>query len=195
MLRNLPDRKLWIGLALPLLVNIYIIIVWRGQGSWYGYRYLLFVAMPVLALPFGFLLMHLRVRRSTLFYFACALGIFPLVSMLMFEAGPGLWLAIYKNEYGATPWTHPTFQKAVWSTVFATPKDAIFYVVKAGPCYVVYLLAHALGFAAALPEKFLKVYPFLDKELIIKSLLIYALPWVLYLKRGRKSLKAYASTS
>lgn len=178
------NQNLWKILLLPFFLNLYIVLIWRGQGSWYGYRYLVFSAFPTFILPFALLLNRIDELtpsyRQLAIFLVSLLTLAPLASMCLFEGGPGFWLSVVKNKYGYTPWTQPTLQRDIWFTILHHPVDAILILLKSGPTYIAYVIATFLGIQSRLPEKFLKVYPYFDWPLLIRTSILYLCPWGLY---------------
>lgn len=175
-----PDRREWQLAALPLLINLYIVDIWSGQGGWYGYRYLLFMACPVLIVPFIHLARKARLESPLLFKIGCAWGLIPLFSMLVFEHRPSVGLSVITTEFNYTNWGNLTYQIEVWKLVFLHPFEAIYSVFKAGPAFFVFAVTSLLKLDSLLPAKFKEIYPEWSWKLLVEAALVYMLPWILY---------------
>jgi len=173
-------KNVFIGLALPLLMNLYILIIWKGQGSWYGYRYLVFSAAPVLIIPFALLLQQFHTKRVWVYRALVAWSVLPLVSQLLYEATPTTYLNIVITEFGERNWGNLNYQIEVWKIALLRPGYFIYSVIKSGPAYLAYVAANLVGVGERLPLKFRDVYASFDPQLVIKTFLLYLMPWGLY---------------
>jgi len=109
--RRLPRELLF--LSAFTLVNFYAAVMWRSFGSYYGYRYIVFTAMPLLAvyLMFGMdrLLSLGRGARLLLVVSIVAVLVLPLVSMFVFAANSKYGLYRMINEYGVATYSQPGY--------------------------------------------------------------------------------------
>lgn len=160
-------------LSLSLIPIVYIVLTWNGQGGWYGYRYLVFPAIPVLIIPFARLVEGASRRQ---FIALCMLTLVPLFSMLVFEHSPAVGLHIVTNEAGLGSWGNLDYQTEVWKLVVTQPREFLYAILKTGPAYVVYVGASLFGLYDRLPGKFLELYGKFDWALFVKTLLIYTAP-------------------
>lgn len=185
LLKRLPLRKEHLVLALPLLVNLYILVIWKGQGGWYGYRYILFAAIPVLLLPLTALLKTAR-ERSRYFYIACmAWAAFPFLSMSIFDLAPKTVINSVVTEFGEHNAGNLTYQIEVWKQFVGHPFQSIYYLFKTGPSFIAYVLVHTFGFLSSFQDKFRNAYPTFEIRVIVQTFILYALPWAL-LPLGKK---------
>jgi hypothetical protein len=140
-------------LLATLSIDFYLAFMFGTNGGWYGYRYFLFVAVTVLAVPFGRLLDALleRSKLATLLGFS-ALGIFPAMSMLLFE-GNDAQLTLKLIRIGTQQdFGNLTYQLEVWWTRFEAPKECLLVLLKGVPAYFGYLLFQGIGLGQLLPE-------------------------------------------
>ena len=107
------------------------------------------------------------------------IGLFPLMSMLCFEGNSTNLTLHVSNLWGG--WKNPTYQLEVWKTIFTDPNGFFIAMNKGGPLYVVYLLALLTGLENYLPDIVFTKYPEFAINTLIKSILIYSLPFVLFL--------------
>jgi len=85
-----PEMRRWFYLlVVPVLVNFYLCVVWEGQGSWYGYRYFVFSAAPILCVSLALFWQRVGFSAKTIHYSLVFAGIAPLFSILLFDATPG----------------------------------------------------------------------------------------------------------
>lgn len=187
-------RRYFILAALPLLMNIYILVIWKTQGGWYGYRYLLFTAVPVLIVPFAVFLNTLQKRSRRLFWGCVSLAIFPTLSMLVFEHSTKTGLDPVVNAFGQRGWGNLNYQVEVWKLFLLHPIEFLYSFLKSGPAYIVYVIAQFLHVSTALPAKF-RVYNTFFFHIMIKTFLIYSVPWALYFatRLGSRFLPSLAS--
>ncbi len=108
--RKLPFRREQILIALPLLLNLYIVVLWGGQGGWYGYRYLIFAAMPALFLPLAEMLQTAEKRNIWLFRGIAAFALIPAFSMALFDAAPHTSIGSVTIEFNEPSFGHLTYQ-------------------------------------------------------------------------------------
>jgi hypothetical protein len=170
-------------LFLPSLLNIYIAIKWGTQGGWYGYRYIVFSLLPVLVLPFALFINNiskkLGYRKILIILFAVA--VFPVLSLLAFEGnGTNLTLDYIKQYFGIIGWGNNTFQLEIWKTLFTDPIDFLISIFKGGPLYFIYLMAHFFNFENHLPAVIISKYSEFKTAVLIKTLIIYIFPFLMY---------------
>ena len=106
------------------------------------------------------------------------LSILPVMSMLCFEGNPeGLTLHL-SDKWGG--WQNPMYQLEVWKTLLFDPMGFCKAIFKGGPLYLIYLIAVAAGKVNALPDIVAAKYPQFDFSVLIKSIIIYSLPFILF---------------
>ncbi len=176
--KRLPLRKVYIILTLPILLNLYIAIIWKSQGSWYGYRYVVYSAISVLLFPFTELLITLEKKSRKLFAAVLLWFAVPTFSMLLFEATPGTLLNGVLTEFGGMRVGNLTYQIEVWKVLLLQPVYALSALLKAGPAYLIFAANSLCGWPAKLPEKFHQLYPLgFDLRVFTQVLILYILPF------------------
>lgn len=175
-LKKLPHQRAFVLAALPLLVNFYILIIWKGQGSYYGYRYILFAAVPVLLIPLAAFVEWFESKTPHADKILIALAIPPLLSMLLFEGSEFTTLAVVTTEFGEKNGGNLTYQLEVWKVVLSKPAVLAFSLFKNGPAYLVYLAAKLFGMFEHLPAKLRETYDVFDKVTLVRTIILYALP-------------------
>jgi len=67
--------------AFSILINLFLVYIWNSFGSYYGYRYFVFTAIPLFVIPLGrfFLLIRSNLTKSII---CLSLVFFPLLSLL-----------------------------------------------------------------------------------------------------------------
>ncbi len=180
--KKLPHRLIWILLSLPLLINFYLLMIWKTQGSWYGYRYLVFNAIPILIFPFAWLIKSLS-KNIIVTYSIMFLAFSSTLSMWVFEGSPNTQLFGVTTEFAnfVAP-GNLSYQIESWKLLL-NPAQLLQTLFKGGPAYVFYVLMNIVGMGAKLPEKFIQLYPFFDLSLMIKTLILYSMPFLLIMKR------------
>ena len=186
---NEPWKKRFVIACLPLLLNFYIVIIFGGQGGWYGYRYLIASAFPLFVVPLAFLLKRLFQKKWWLWKLRFALlAILPVMSMWCFE-GRTTNLSVIPQFFGRADYSHATYQLAVWQTVLS-PKEYLYAFFQGGFIYFSYIFYKA-WFFLKLPMKvslnnddiifqiqtLALTIPF-DLRTLIRVLLIYSLPFL-----------------
>lgn len=163
---------------IPVASTFYLVMSWQTQGGWYGYRYLIPTAIPVLIYPFAILLERASQRcgRGAVLAFVSVWALLPLGSMLLFENAQGLTLQQIEQYFGVSGWGNNLYQLNVWKTIFETPLTAVALMCKGGPLYVAMLLREIGGREHIFPHLQQQVYDRFSLELFVKTLLIYALP-------------------
>lgn len=160
----------------PVVISYAVLVVGHSHhASWYGYRYIIFSAIPVLILPMAQLVQPLHDRFGKKIYlFFGFIALFPLLSMLCFEGNPGnLTLHVSEKWSG---WKNPTYQLEVWKTALFHPMEFSIAVLKGGPLYLIYLFTVIFDKTSILPEIVFQKYPVFDIQVLIKSVIIYLSP-------------------
>ena len=117
-----PIRKNFIWLLLPMAINFYVIIVWGAQGGWYGYRYFIPAAIPVMTLPLAFALEWASKRiHGWVIPLIVLISLAPLFSMLAFEGDPIFNLYNVPVDFNVQDWTNPDLQANIWGAFINVP--------------------------------------------------------------------------
>jgi hypothetical protein len=170
-LLDLPWKKKYILATLPLLVNFYIINVTGYQGSYYGYRYLIASAFPLLVLPLAFLLQWLARRIGSWWKLAATcIAILPIISMWCWEGNALVATTMSPVFFGKSDWTNATYQLDVWKTVLDLKAlGGIIYLGGVQYCQYIFY-AVTTGF---------KVSPPFDLKTLVQTILLYAMPFAM----------------
>ena len=173
-------RNALIVMFFPVAINFfYFGVTSNTHGSWYGYRYFLFTAVPVLLFPMAKLVSHFGEKSNKLMYiFLSLMAIPPLASMLCFEGNPDNLTLHVSDAWGG--WKNPTYQLEVWKTLLFNPIEFCKVVLKGGPLYGIYLFSIILNISHRLPDIILHKYPHFEWHIMIKSSIIYAAPFVFF---------------
>jgi hypothetical protein len=158
---RLPNELLL--LSTFALVNIYFAAIWKSFGSYYGYRYVVFTALPLLSIYLVTLIDHLRARfgRSALIFACVAIAYFPVMSMLVFERSGKYGFSRITNSYGIDTYTQPNFHKDLLIDLLQNPFQPIVRAIQTGWSPI---------FSGAIPH-----------EHLLQRLLLYFLPPILFL--------------
>jgi len=180
---------LW--LLLVLSFNLYVTLSYRQQGAWYGYRYLIFSLIPLIVYPLANFLTAISLKNNSRIWLGILLlAIVPVLSMLSFEGNTGnLTLKVIDQGFGVTDWGNNTYQLEIYKTLFLHPVEYFICIIKGGPLYLVYLASHFLGHSNALPAVVKQKYIFFETATLIKTLMIYLLPFVLLFLYKRSNEK------
>lgn len=172
-------RKELLLLLLPSLVNLYIVIMWNTQASWYGYRYLVFMLFPLLVYPLGLLLKSARKDLgAVIFPILTILATVSTFSMIFFAEDinyPQLNLKLVAGK----GWVHDTFQIEVWKTFLTQPIELLRLVAKGPLSYFVYLLASLGGLTNMMPQILTDKYSSFNATDNIRTFLIIFTPIIL----------------
>jgi 2-polyprenyl-3-methyl-5-hydroxy-6-metoxy-1,4-benzoquinol methylase len=118
---NLPGEVMF--LASLALLNIYFTMGWRSFGSFYGYRYICFTAMPLLAVPLVLMVDDLlqAVSKLRVWVMAAMLSWLPLMSMMAFERSEKFAFSLITNEYGVQTYSQPTYHLDLLQNLLLDP--------------------------------------------------------------------------
>lgn len=171
-LLDIRIKKRFILACLPLLVNLYTIIFWSG-GGYYGYRYLIASALPLLVIPLAFLLKWLEGKIGPWWKWgAVFLALLPVMSMWCYEGNALVSTHVIPVFFGKADWSNATYQIAVWQTVFNL--EAFWKIIFLGGiqyCYYLFNVTKVLfGSRSYLP---------FEVKTLIQVFLIYSLPLVM----------------
>lgn len=105
------------------LLNFYFAIIWRSFGSYYGYRYITFTLLPLLAVPLVYLVDDLfsAIGRWRVFLLGVLLCYFPLMSTLAFYRSAKYGFAKVANSWGAITYTQPNFHADLLMDLLSNP--------------------------------------------------------------------------
>lgn len=179
---KIPFKKYFLLLLVPLIFNLYGVIMYKTQGAWYGYRYIVPAMIPLLVFPFARMVENARtVYPKFLFCLFGFLAVMSVLPMLLFEGNAtNLTLQRITQYFGVRDWSNNTYIIEVWKTVLTAPKEFFVAAFKGGPLYVVYVTAHILGMSARLPAVVLSKYASFSVVVLIKMLIFYSFPFVFY---------------
>lgn len=175
-------RRLLLALA-PMALNLYFVILWRTQGGSYGYRYFIVSVIPLLVYPLALLLRNSEKKYGKKYILVFAwIALLPLLSMLCYEGNmSNLRFGSAKQYFGINAPGNDTYQMEIWETLLFSPQHLGYTVFRGGLFYFIHLLAALTGTADRLPAMIYLLYPAFHGQVLIKALLIYALPVVLML--------------
>ena len=113
-------RYLWPLLA-ALSVNLALTISWGTQASYFGYRYFVYTALPLATIGLAAWLKNGpgTIRRRTIM--VCALSVFPILMMLVFQNARPFTLQKGPNPWSKAGMVHNQFALTVLETVFTDP--------------------------------------------------------------------------
>lgn len=179
---NFPLKKYFLSLVAMLGINFYIVIIWGSQGGWYGYRYLIASAIPIFILPISFLFKFIKTKfKRELFLIWMLIAVPPFLSMVSFEGNEtSLNLSTSVQDFGRVDITNNLYQFYVWDNFVMHFQDFLKILYKGGAQYAHYifiLLMQKIGFFS---NVFFRHYPSFDAAILIRVLLIYALPFIIY---------------
>lgn len=171
-------RKDILLLLIPMLVNLYIVVMWKTQGSWYGYRYLVVSLIPLLITPCAILMQSAdhKFGKHLIWLWVC-IAIFPFISMICFEGNPTT-LTLFRTQ--GMKWGNPEYQLNVWKTILFDPKQTFIVFAKAGPYYLFHLLKTFLVWIHIIPASPMRKYPNFNYIVMIRVFLIYIMPFLFY---------------
>ncbi len=180
-IQRYPLKHKLIWATLPMLINLYCVIAWRTQGGWYGYRYLIFALMPLLVIPLAHFIDQCKKRMSVWPWILSTVAVFPILSMVAFEASGGaLHLSVADSGFGQSGWDNPHYQVKVWEIFLFYPLEALHIVFDAGVFYILNILAKLVHAQHLLSAAMIKNYLVFDWGVLIKTMIVYALPFGLY---------------
>ena len=94
-----------------VLINIYVTMAWKSFGSFYGYRYIVFTAFPLLALlaARGLDTLASRNVKVLLLSLTCVLGFISFNSVLAFERSSVFSFSLINTKYGTQTYSNPVY--------------------------------------------------------------------------------------
>jgi len=178
-------KKMLIIPMIPISINFFLLVMaWSSQASWYGYRYILFVIIPILTLALAEALkraeQYFGVKANVVMFIV---AIFPLVSMLSFEGNPTTLTLhqIPSAKFRGCAIDNLTYQLEVWKVMMSDPIGFFIVIFKGGPLYCIYLISLLTKTTQLLPGIVFEKYPNFDALVLMKSLIIYSAPFVFYM--------------
>jgi len=164
---------------IPMAVNFYIIMTWKTQGSWYGYRYFVVSIIPLLVLPMAFVLKWVHKRCTWGRILWGTLAVLPVISMLLFE-GYTLTLQKIEQYFGVIGWGNNIYQIHVWETFLFSPGEFFYIAYNRGLRYIVYLVYVGMDFFHVRPLNYFRSYPEFHFYTAIRTVILLLLPFLLY---------------
>lgn len=186
-----PDKKYLWWCMIPMAVNFHLIVVSDGQGGYFGYRYFICSMIPLLVMPFAGWLKDMEEKYTRRIYWLIGLvALFPLFSVLCFEGNNStLTLDVIRLHRGYGYSNH-TYQWEIWKMLFTQPVEWGIAVFKGGLLYWIYVVAQLTGMQHRLPEIVLQKYPEFRPDILVKVIVIYAIPFLLlYISHLLKHLR------
>ena len=182
-------KKSLIILLIPMIPNYYILLSFRQQGAWYGYRYLLFSLIPIIIFPFSDLINHLiSNNKKKLFIILLCISIFPILSMISFDGNNSvLTLKVIDQGFGITDWGNNTYQLEIYKMIFFHPIEYLKAIFKGGLLYIIYLICNLFGIVSSLPKIVLQKYQCFELTTLIKTVIIYITPLILLYRKENDS--------
>ena len=189
-----PLALLTVGLFYGL--SFFIVMQWRTQASYYGYRYLTSCLVPS-ALFVAVYLFKLQSQSRTLFRQVAACGVLAIgigfITAIPFEANPTtLTLSPGHNKYGGEGWINSRYTVNAWKSMLMPMTPA--RTVMAGPAgmplglYVASRADHPINASLEpLREKYLPFAEAGKRTYLIFATLLLLAPGLLFLSpMGRK---------
>jgi len=167
------------GLLLcTILVNVFIVLQWPTHASFYGYRYLLFTAIPLLVVPLGCALTRAIERWGRKAKIGLGLiCIFPVFSMLSFTLVPGLSL---NHDLNPSGWINPDYQLKAWGYFLLSPVEYIYILVQQTVGYPIALFLEMAGLSHIYPNPLVSPLWEIKTNVPVRCFVIWALPAFLY---------------
>ncbi|MBF0504604.1 MAG: hypothetical protein HQL14_05825 [Candidatus Omnitrophica bacterium] len=183
-----PLKKTYILVMLPLIVNFYIIAIYGSQGGWYGYRYMFVSAFPLLVLPLAILMDWAEQRlgvwnKILMFLFA----LMPIVSMICFESNDLTFIVPIPQYFGLIDYSNANYQIGAWQTVLQIQQH--WQDIFQGGGEYFYKLYSSIDLWYSLCKIGYQQYFPMIFGLLIKVLMIYLAPFVLWWSLSRISVR------
>ncbi|MBF0595677.1 MAG: hypothetical protein HQL22_12035 [Candidatus Omnitrophica bacterium] len=163
-------------MLLMIVINVLIVAQWGTQASYYGYRYLVFVMIPLLIYPLArgidFWQQRPANRGGILL---AALAVFPALAMLLFEGNPtNLTLTPIAQDGGQSGWGNSTYVWEVFRTPWQSPVVFLTALLKGGPLYWIYIIKEFVH-VNLLPFAFPK-YAAFQWTTLVRTVFLYLIP-------------------
>jgi hypothetical protein len=109
------------------LFNFYVAVAWKSFGSYYGYRYLTFTVLPLLAVPLVLLIDDLLVTmgKFRVILLSLLLCYFPLMSTIVFERSIKYQFHRITNSYGVETYSQPNYHADLLMDLLNSPIKTI----------------------------------------------------------------------
>ncbi|MBF0570480.1 MAG: hypothetical protein HQL12_01280 [Candidatus Omnitrophica bacterium] len=174
---RIPWAKRYVLATLPLLVNFYTIVSFGSQGGWYGYRYLIAAAFPLLVIPLAFFLKWTNGKIGPFWKWgAVLLSIMPAMSMLCFIYNERWHMSVIPVFFGREDWGIVHYQVLLWQTILNS--NHFFQGISIGGiAYFHYLYDYALFLLSHVNVLFNGLL--LESTTFIRTILIYILPFTI----------------
>ena len=156
-----PLRRVILLSLLPLLMNLYLVICWKSQAGWYGYRYFVPLAVPLFIYPLALILEKAdnAFGRRKVLIAVLLISVVPVLSMLAFEGNSsGLTLTNAMEYFGEADWGNNTYQWNIWKMLIKQPVALMGVIFKGGAVYVVYCLKVLMQRRYCSPSTFFQVF-------------------------------------
>lgn len=116
------------------LLNIYFTMGWRSLGSFYGYRYICFTMMPLLAVPLVIMIddLLLAFGKFNVWLMAGFLSWLPLMSMMAFERSEKYAFTLITNTYGEKTYSQPTYHLDLLQDLWLNPVAILWRAAQTG---------------------------------------------------------------
>ena len=178
-------KKYLLICLLPSIVNLYIIMMWKTQGGWYGYRYIIAAIIPLLVYPNAlFLELGEKKYGKRIWFLLGALILLPLLSMLCFEGSRGyLVMNVVEQYFGVSGWSNNMYQMQIWKMFLFEFFDLVYVIFNGGFYYLGYLLSlllNCISIDIVLPSYFYEYRSF-QISVLLKTSIIYCMPFCLFL--------------
>lgn len=167
----------------PVVINLYITLSYREQGSYYGYRYLIFSLIPLVVYPLARVFSRLtKGRHHFICFFLLSVAILPILSMISFEGNnSNLTQGVIDLGWGVAGWGNNTYQIEIYKMIIQSPREYLAVLLKGGPLYIIYIMTSAFfGCQQVLPAIVYEKYANFHVMTLVRTIIIYLLPFGLF---------------
>ncbi len=177
-----PMKRHMLILMLAGLINLYVAIIWKTQGGFYGYRYFVTSVIPLVVYPFGVFLRRLEARFGEKGWrIIFLLALFPVLSMISFTGNESNLMFGPAEQYFGQPGPgNDTFQMEIWEMLLFTPQDLLPVVLRGGPFYLIHVFCVLFECTEILPNVIYIRYPVFSGWVFLKIGLLYACPFYVF---------------
>ena len=169
-------KKQLMIIILPIIANFYFATTTSYRG-WYGYRLVFFSLVPILIFPFALFLKKMNNKKKLFILILILLfliSIVPILSQLSYEG------ITKENEVAISQNNSYNYHVELFKDIVKYPKDFVISMLKGGPLYLIYVTANIFNLDKFLPAIVLEKYPFFNIRILIKTIIIYIFPFILY---------------
>ncbi len=175
-----PLSLAWKWLSIPIAASFLVCFLWGTQGGWYGYRYLISSALPVLIIPLAYLFQEVDQRfKKDLVWVWGLIALVPFFSMILFEGNYStLNLTLQPVFFSHQGYTNTFYQLHVWEHILFHWDKFREAFIQGGVLYLYYISALMVSQLWSGINAFFPKYGAFCGNVFLKIIIIYSIPFL-----------------